>query len=110
MKKRNLRRTMKGGGFLDTLSNLGNSISQGATSLWEKTKNYTSSITTSSSNYTGGRKTRRRRMRGGFEDNTPTTGLASNAAQFSGQTAQPDNLVGGKLKRRRIKSRKHRRY
>jgi hypothetical protein len=110
MKKRNVRKTMKGGGFLETLSNLGNSISQGATTLWEKTKNYTSSITTRSSNYTGGRRTRRRRMRGGFEDNTPTTGLASNAAQFSGPTAQPHNLVGGKSKRRGIKSRKHRRY
>jgi hypothetical protein len=110
MKRRNIRRTMKGGGFLESLSNLGNSISQGATTLWEKTKNYTSSITSSSSNYTGGRRTRRRRMRGGFEDNTPTTGLASNAGQFSGPTAQSHNLVGGKSKRRGIKSRKHRRY
>ena len=110
MKKRNIRKTMKGGGFLETLSNLGNSISQSANTLWEKTKNYTSSITTGSSNYTGGRRTRRRRMRGGFEDNTPTTGLASNAAQFSGPTAQPRNFVGGKSKRCGVKSRKHRRY
>jgi hypothetical protein len=114
------------GGFLDTLSNWGSSLSQGASSIWEKTKQATSSATTgltptpsptftstttqpmTSSTY-GGR-TRRRRMRGGFKDNTPTTGLASHAASFSGETAQPHNWVGGKTRRHRRKGRKsHRR-
>jgi hypothetical protein len=58
-----------------------------------------------SSGYMGGR-TRRRRMRGGFKDNTPTTGLAAHAASFSGETAQPHNWVGGRTRRRN--GRKHR--
>ena len=44
-------------------------------------------------------------MRGGFKDNTPTTGLASHAAPFSGPTAQPHNWIGGRTRRRH---RKHR--
>ena len=113
------RRTMKGG-FLYTLSNWGSG-------LWQKTKDATSSLTgsstgatytppPSSSTYTqpmttstfGGRRSRkhRRRMRGGFKDNTPTTGLAAHAASFSGQTAKPHTLVGGKTRRSR-KTRKH---
>jgi hypothetical protein len=61
---------------------------------------------TTSSRFMGGR-TRRRRMKGGFKVNTPTTGLASHAAPFSGPTAQPHNWVGGRTRRRH--SRKHRR-
>jgi hypothetical protein len=110
MKKRNTRRTMKGG-FLENLAGLGDSFSQGATSLWEKAKNAASSLTsrpsTSSYTSTGGKRSRRRRMRGGFEDNTPLTGLASNADNYSGPTAKPNNLVGGKTKRRRRRTRKH---
>lgn len=122
------RKTMKGG-FLDdisnTLSGWGSSLSQGAISLWDKTKNTassaTSSLTGSTTSYTPtqtsmtptqpmttstyGGKSRRRRMRGGFKDNTPTTGLAAHAASFSGQTAQPHNWVGGRTRRR---GRKHR--
>jgi hypothetical protein len=127
------------GGFLDTISNWGSS-------LWQKTKDATSSLTGSTSpqssytypqssytspqssytspqsSYTspqsmqpmttstyGGRK-RTRRMKGGFKDNTPTTGLAAHAAPFSGVTAKPHNLVGGKTRRRRRKSRKHRKH
>ena len=87
------RRTMKGG-FLDDLSNTlsgwGSSLSQGASSMWEKTKNTTSSLTGSTPSYGtssyntpsytnapmttstfGGKHSRRiRRMRGGFKDNT----------------------------------------
>jgi len=108
------------GGFLDDLSNTlsgwGSSFSQGASSMWEKTKNATSSLTgsTPSTSYSnnsyqtpmststyGGRRSRRRRhMRGGYRDNTPTTGIASNAGSFSGKTAQPHNLVGGRTRRR----------
>jgi hypothetical protein len=61
----------------------------------------------------GGKKKSKRRMRGGFKDNTPTTGLAYHASPFSGSTAQPRNMVGGKTRRRRksrrCKSRRSRR-
>jgi len=122
MPRRNKRRTMKGG-FWDSLT-------QGFSDAWEKTKKATSdaysSATGSTSNtystpslapstqptssgYMGG-KTKRRRMRGGFKDNTPTTGLAAHAAPFSGPTAQPHNWVGGRTRRRgRKHSRRHRR-
>lgn len=120
-------RTMKGG-FWDTLS-------KGFSDTWQKTKKATSDAYSSatgsstqtptptpaptpapapmttqpaaptSSGYMGGR-TRRRRMRGGFKDNTPTTGLAAHAASFSGETAQPHNWVGGRTRRRN--GRKHR--
>lgn len=136
---RKRHRTMKGG-FLETLSEWGSSLTQGASDLWRKTKDattgmsststYDSSSSTSSSpsynqtpTYTsspsitsttmgyGGRRTKRRRhMKGGFKDNTPTTGLASNAASFSGTTAQPQTIVGGRTRRHRRKSRKHRKH
>lgn len=132
---RHRRRTMRGG-FLDTLSSWGSSLSQGASSMWQKTKDATSSATsgfTSSSASTtpppttsapmttttyGGkhRRSRKRHMRGGFRDNTPTTGLAAHAAPFSGPTAQPHNWVGGRTRRRRggkhrhNKSCRHRRH
>jgi hypothetical protein len=70
--------------------------------------------TTSSYNYgMGGRKTKRhKKMRGGFKDNTPITGLAANASPISDiKTAQPHNLVGGRRKTRKHKhSRSHRRH
>jgi len=121
MPRKHRRRTMKGG-FWDSLT-------QSLSSAWDKTKKATtdaySSATgstpapapapaptpaptpapaPSSTGFMGG-KTKRRRMRGGFKDNTPTTGLASHAASFSGPTAQPHNWVGGRTKRRH---RKHR--
>lgn len=127
-------RTMRGG-FLDSLSNTlsgwGTSLTQGASSIWDKTKNATSSLTNStptntysSPSYTstpmttstyGGKHTRhKRRLRGGFEANTSASGLAVNAAPISGiSTAKPHNLVGGKTKRRNRKggkTRKHRKY
>ena len=62
----------------------------------------------------GGRKRRSRiSKRGGYSANTPLSGLASSAASFSGKTAQPHTMVGGKTRRRRrhshTKSCKHRR-
>jgi hypothetical protein len=123
------------GGFLDNLSNTlsgwGSSLSQGATSMWEKTKNTTSSLTGSTpssassvntsssyqspmttSTYGGKRHRRSRRMRGGFKDNTPTSGIASTAAPISDvKTAQPQTIVGGRTRRRRgRKGRKTRRH
>jgi len=136
MPRRRRNKTMKGG-FLDTLSGWGSSISEGASSLWGKTKQSASSLTgtystpsySAPTTYTpppppaqpsapvvGGkyRRSKRRRMRGGFSDNTPTTGLAAHAASFSGQTAQPHNWVGGKTRRRKhrrgSKSKRHRRH
>jgi len=47
----------------------------------------------------GGR-TRGRKMKGGYKDNISTTDLAAHAAPFSGPTAQPHNLVGGRTRRR----------
>lgn len=128
-RQRHRRRTMKGG-FLEnvsnTLSNWGTSVSQSATDLWQKTKQATSNITGSTStSYTPtqtttytppvttstyGGKTKRRRMRGGFTDNTPTTGLATHAAPFSGPTAQPQTIVGGKTRRHKRRGHRSRRY
>jgi hypothetical protein len=126
MPKKHKNRTMKGGFW--------NSLTQGFSDAWEKTKKattdayssatgspsstyspptttttyspptttttYSQPTSTASTGYMGG-KTKRRRMRGGFKDNTPTTGLANHAAPFSGKTAQPHNWVGGKTKRRK---------
>ena len=125
-------RTMKGG-FLDSLSNTlsgwGTSLTQGASSMWEKTKNTTSSLTNSpqttptysspsytstpmtTSTYGGKHSRRRRRMRGGYQDNTPTTGIAIHAEPISGiSTAKAHNLTGGRTKRHRRKGAKTRRH
>ena len=109
-----------------TLSGWGSTLSQDSSTLWNKTKNAASGLTSGLTSYgsastpaygtisIGGRKrTRRRHMRGGnFKDNTPITGLAANASPISDiKTAQPHNLVGGKTKRRRhSKSRRHRKH
>jgi len=139
MSKKNSRRRHLKGGFLDSLgqtfSNWGNSMSQGASSLWNKTKkasgidgnsssytpsssyssstssSYTPSTTTTSSYSYGGRRRKTRRIRkikrGGYGSNSSLTNLASTAAPFSGQTAKAHNWVGGKkYKRRRHKSRR----
>jgi hypothetical protein len=47
-----------------------------------------------------GGKTRGRHMKGGFKDNISATNLAAHAAPFSGPTAKPHNLVGGRTRRR----------
>ena len=133
MPKRHRRshRTMKGGffdNFSNTLSGWGTSLSQGASNMWEKTKSATSSLTgstpssTYSSSYTnapmststyGGKRSRHRRMRGGYQDNTPTTGLAVHAGPISGISMANANKVGGRTKNRRRtgkKTRRHRKY
>ncbi len=128
------RKTAMRGGFLDTLSNWGTSFTQGANSLWEKTKSATTSATSgftssssmpssSSPSYTtpsytaqtmsyGGKTRRNRRMRGGYVANSSTTDLASRAGSFSGPTAKAHTMVGGRTKRRgkNKKSRKNRRH
>jgi hypothetical protein len=123
------------GGFLESLTNTlsgwGSSLSQGASGMWSKTKSATSSLTGSTpTSYTtnsyqqspansyqspmgfGGKRSRRRRnIRGGFKDNTPTTGIAVNASSISDiKTAKPHNLVGGRTRRHGRKGRRtHRR-
>lgn len=94
----------------DTLSGYLDSAKQGAQNLWEKTKGAVGMQSQPSYAPTAyGGKSKRRRMRGGFKDNTPTTGIAANAASFSGNTAQAHNWVGGKTrKRRHHRSKKHR--
>ena len=102
-----------------TLSGWGSSISDTASSAWNKTKSATSGAydsatgTTPSTTYPsttstlGGKRKRSRKMRGGFSDNTPTTGLAAHASPISGvKSAQPHNWVGGRTRRRN--GRKHR--
>lgn len=118
MPRRN--RKMKGGdGWWD-------SISESATGLWDKTKNATSSLTGSSQSAPymappapppyippqGGKRRRgsRKNKRGGYSANMSTNNLASSAASFSGKTAQPLNLVGGRTKRRRVRNGKTRRH
>jgi len=48
--------------------------------------------------YQGG-KIKRRIMKGGYQDNISVTGLASTASPFSGPTAQPHQMVGGKTRK-----------
>jgi hypothetical protein len=100
------------GGFLDsitsTLSGWGSSAkkslgfgdsSAATTSSSTVTPSYDTTSSTTTSSSTGG-KNKTRRMRGGYKDNTPTTGLASHSASFSGNTAKPHTWVGGKTRRR----------
>lgn len=119
MPKRHHRKSMRGGlfeGLSNDLSNMGSSISQGASNMYQKAKNAVSPQPTyvmSTSTYGGRRHRSRKHMRGGFKDYTPTSGLAAHAASFSGQTAQPQMFVGGKTRRRRHrhnKSCKHRKH
>lgn len=76
------------------------------------TPNYSSTTTTPSYNSTQqmnyGGKRRSRVKRGGYTANTPTTGLASTGAPFSGPTAKPQHWVGGKT--RRHKHKKHHKH
>jgi len=57
---------------------------------------------------TGGRKrTSKRKHKGGFNANTPSSGLAAHAGSYSGSpTAKPHNLVGGRTRRRRHSKRR----
>jgi hypothetical protein len=122
MPRKHRHRTMKGG-FWDSLT-------QGVSDAWEKTKKASSDAyssatgsttgstssyvpppppptptTSSSSGYMGGRmrgRKRSRKMRGGYGDNIALTGLASSSAPISDiKSAQPLTTVGGRRTKRR---------
>ena len=121
------------GSIGDTLSGWGTSISNSASSAYNKTKNAVTGSSsssyippptppaTSTTGYMGGRMSRRKRsrkMRGGYSDNIALTGLAASAAPISDiKSAQPLTIVGGRRTKRRHggkhrhgKSCKHRRH
>ena len=125
-RNRNRTRNIKsGGGLFDSISSGWNSLSQGASNLWDKTKRgaenayasattstsasstyspstYTSPSTNVTPTYTTGGRKRSRKMRGGYHPNSSTTNIAFTAAPISGiKTAQPHNWVGGKTRRHR---------
>lgn len=113
-----MRRTMKGG-FWETLTNAWEKTKQSATNAYGSvtgTQTTQPSSYVPSTTYGGKRKRRatRRKMRGGnYSDNISLTNLAANAGPFTGKTAQPHNLVGGKTRRHRRKrshKRSHRRH
>jgi len=105
----------------NSASSLGSQASALATSTANKVKNSMGSSSTPSYTATsylprvGGKKRRSgsKKMRGGnFTDNSPTSGLAFHAALFSGETARPNTIVGGKTRKRRKhhkRSKSHRR-
>jgi len=115
------------GGFLESLSaglsNAWNSTKKATTDAYSSatgsttTSSYmpttttttTTPTTTSSSGYMGGRKRKRtRRMRGGYSDNTPLTGLAASAAPISGvESAKPHTIIGGKRRTKKRRSHRH---
>ena len=119
------RTTMKrGGGMWDSLSSAWNTTKKEASGAYNSAASAISPTPAPTSilapapapasTYTPvlGGKRRRKSKRGGYSANTPTSGLASSAASFSGKTAQPHSMVGGKTRRRRhshSKSCKHRR-
>lgn len=134
---RRTRKRMRGG-FMESLTNAWQGLTQSTSDLYEKSKQSvsntynsmtqstpttsSSSSSSSSSSYIpsmsttsyGGRKRRKmRKMRGGnVSDNISLNNLASRAAPIDGiKTAQPQVWVGGKrTKRRTRKHRKSRRY
>ena len=58
----------------------------------------------------GGKKRRSKRMRGGYHSNSSSSSL-SNSMPFSGSTAKPHSMVGGRTRRYKHKrSRKTRRH
>jgi hypothetical protein len=109
------------GSIGSTLSGWGSSISDSASSAYNKTKNAVTGSSsssyapppppppptpaTSSSGYMGGRMSRRKRsrkMRGGYGDNIALTGLAASSAPISDiKSAQPLTTVGGRRTKRR---------
>ena len=114
------RSNKRGGGWFDGVSSSLTNVTNSVTGLFSSKKQpsysssqYSSYQPTTSNNFNstpkssiiGGKKNGKKKsvrwMNGGFKDNTPTTGLAVNAAPFSGPTAEPKTWVGGKTRRRK---------
>jgi hypothetical protein len=76
---------------------------------YSKQQNILNPTTYSRGAYAYGGKTKKPGMKGGYKDNISETGLAASAAPFSGPTAQPHKMVGGKTRRGGKKGRKTRR-
>lgn len=132
MPRKTSRKYKKGGSIWDSMtnsmSNLGSSMSNWTSGLMSSKKtsysspsssSYSSPSSYSSQSYSsspysstssGGKRRTKRRMRGGFKDNTLMNNLATHAAPFSGSTAEPKNWVGGRTKRRRHRRSKSRRH
>jgi hypothetical protein len=80
------------------------------TSYQTPTNNYGSTNYGGTKPKTRRRNSHRKHKRGGsFRDNISLTNLASHAAPFSGNTAQPHNWVGGRTRRHRNRRSKSRR-
>jgi len=96
--------------FTSTLSGWGSSIKKGASDAYNTASTSMGTSNTSYNQYQSttsyGGKTRKRHMKGGLHGYTPTTGLASQAASFSGPTAQV--MVGGKKTKKYHGGKKHR--
>lgn len=107
------------GGFLDdflsktktAISNFGTTLANDSANVWDKAKKTTSSAytsvlskPTSSNSISGGRKRKSRRTkRGGLSGYYPLISVSTDAAPFSGETAKPNNWVGGRKTRKRHK-------
>ena len=106
---------ISGGGFWDSMKNSWSSLSQSASAAWNKTKKvsydtYNSMTGNPTTTYYpttyGGKKTRRHRGGSSYVPNTLNNNMASNAAPFSGKTAEPHHFVGGKHKKKISKKNK----
>jgi hypothetical protein len=85
-----------GAGWMDSLKKNASSASG-----WLTSDSATPSASASATSTYGGRKSKSRRMRGGYSDNMSTTNLASSAAPYSGETARAHSYVGGRRTKRR---------
>jgi len=103
--------------FFD-LSGITNWFQSTKDALVKTARSLTGADSTGTSGYTtGGRKSRnksrsmsRKILKGGYTDNIAVSGLAANAAPFSGETAKPQTMVGGKSRRRKASRRKTRKH
>lgn len=116
--KRTRKFRMRGGDWFSNVkekfSSWGSTLSSSISNLWNKSKDTTSSTPyipsstetpiTQPNTVIGGRTIRhklKRRIKkiGGTHGYTPTVGLASTGAPFTGSTAKPHNWVGGKKRK-----------
>jgi hypothetical protein len=96
----------------NTVTNIGTTASNTVSGMkksfsdWWNGNNQSSSYLPTTT-YGGRKRTSRRKHKGGFKANTPSSGLAAHASSYSGSpTAKPHNLVGGRTRRRRQSKRR----